>query len=362
MNTLTFADNAAASQRHRLTHLDALRGIAAVLVVVAHFIERTPLKDTFFFTCVNLGQVGVVIFFLLSGMVIPYSLKEGRHALAAFAVSRFFRLYPAYWFSIALAVASSDWFLSTPVSLSTVLINMTMFQAVLKTPDLFGVYWTLIIEMFFYVACAALFSVGLLGKAWVRFSVAISLLAVALIFAISRFYLAKKIPVALPLCLSIMFFGSLWRDVSLGVADIRARRLVAVWLALFVVLLAPICLLAYSADHGHKENPFTYLISYLIGMAFALVVTLYLRRSIKSLTFLGAISYSVYLLHPFFLEWAAYATDLQAEFNGVVFLSYLMATLVLASFSHALLEKPGIGIARAINSRLQGSFKQRAQA
>lgn len=176
-----------------------------MFVVVAHFIERTPLKDSFFFAHVNLGQVGVVIFFVISGMVIPYSLKQGRHALAVFAVSRFFRLYPAYWFSIALAVASSDWFLSTPVPLSTVLINMTMLQAAVQTPDLFGVYWTLIIEMFFYVACAALFSVGLLGKAWVRLSAAIGLLAVALIFAITRFYLAKKIPVALPLCLSIMF-------------------------------------------------------------------------------------------------------------------------------------------------------------
>lgn len=139
-----------------------------MFVVVAHFIERTPLKDSFFLAHVNLGQVGVVIFFVISGMVIPYSLKQGRHALAVFAVSRFFRLYPAYWFSIALAVASSDWFLSTPVPLSTVLINMTMLQAAVQTPDLFGVYWTLIIEMFFYVACAALFSVGLLGKAWVR--------------------------------------------------------------------------------------------------------------------------------------------------------------------------------------------------
>lgn len=362
MKNLSLATNGAGSPIDRLTHLDALRGIAAILVVVAHFIERTPLKDSFFFVHVNLGQVGVVIFFLISGMVIPYSLKEGRNALAVFAVSRFFRLYPAYWFSIALAVASSDWFLSTPVSLSAVLINMTMLQAVLKTPDLFGVYWTLIIEMFFYVACAALFSVGLLSKAWVRLSVAIGLLAVALIFAISRYYLAKKIPVALPLCLSIMFFGSLWRDISLGIARGQARRYVAVWLALFAGLLPIICVLAYSTDQGYKENPLTYLISYLIGMTIALVVTLYLRRAINSLTFLGTISYSMYLTHPFFLEWTTYATDLQAEFSVMVFLGYLMATLVLASFVYALLEKPGIALGKSINSRLHGDVRQRAQA
>ncbi|WP_447796190.1 acyltransferase family protein [Pseudomonas moraviensis] len=362
MKILPFANDGAGSPVDRLTHLDALRGIAAMFVVVAHFIERTPLRDSFFFAHVNLGQVGVVIFFVISGMVIPYSLKQGRHALAVFAVSRFFRLYPAYWFSIALAVASSDWFLSTPVPLSTVLINMTMLQAAVQTPDLFGVYWTLIIEMFFYVACAALFSVGLLGKAWVRLSVAIGLLAVALIFAITRFYLAKKIPVALPLCLSIMFFGSLWRDVSLGLAHGQAHRYVAVWLALFACLLPIICLLAYSADQGYKENPLVYMTSYLIGMAIALVVTLFLRKSINSLTFLGTISYSMYLIHPFFLEWAAYATDLQAQFDVVVFLSYLLATLVMASVVYALLEKPGIGLAKAINSKLQRGASKRAQA
>lgn len=110
-------------------------------------------------------------------------------------------------------------------------------------------------------------------------------------------------------------FGSLWRDVSLGVADSHVRRLVAVWLALFVVLLVPICLLAYTTDHGYKENPFTYLISYLIGMASALVVTLYLRRTLKSLTFLGTISYSVYLIHPFF--WSGRRTRQTCEPNSM---------------------------------------------
>lgn len=341
------------TSQNRLTHLDALRGIAAMMVVVAHFIERTPLKDTFFFTYVNLGQMGVVIFFLLSGMVIPYSLKEGKHALVAFGVSRFFRLYPAYWFSIALAVISSYWFLSTPVPVNNVLINMTMFQALLGAPDLFGVYWTLIMEMFFYMSCAALFSVGLLGRVSVRFGAAVGLLLVALVFSIARFYLAKKIPVGLPLCLSIMFFGSFWRDVSLGSTRQLDRKYVYAWLALFFVFLPFICFLAYNANYGHNENPYSYWVSYLAGMAFAIAMTLFLRRPVKSLTYLGTISYSVYLVHPFFLEWAAYVTNLPAAFNVGVFLLYILATLALSSISYALLEKPCVSLGRTLNKRLQ---------
>ncbi len=328
-----------------------------MFVVIAHFIERTPLKDTFFFTYMNLGQVGVVIFFLLSGMVIPYSLKEGRRALAAFAVSRFFRLYPAYWFSLLLAVTSAHWFLSTEVPLTTLLINMTMFQAILKTPDLFGVYWTLIIEIFFYIACAALFGAGWLGRVGVRFAASVGLLVLALLFAIARFYLAKKIPVALPLCLSIMFFGSFWRDASLGQACRQVRRFIWLWVALFLGVLPFICVLAYSADYGHNENPYAYLLSYLAGMAFAMTTSRYLRQKITSLTWLGTVSYSVYLVHPFFLECADHATDMQAGFSVWVFLIYLLATLTLAGVSYSLLEKPGVTLGRSINSRLQGSMK-----
>ncbi|WP_415759280.1 hypothetical protein [Pseudomonas sp. LT1P18] len=110
--------------------------------------------------------------------------SRGPLPVVAFAVSRFFGLYPAYWFSIALAIMSSYWFLSTPVPVNTLLVNMTMFHAILKVPDFFTVYWTFIIEMFFYISCAALFSVGLLGRVSVRFGAAVGLLVLALMFDI----------------------------------------------------------------------------------------------------------------------------------------------------------------------------------
>jgi peptidoglycan/LPS O-acetylase OafA/YrhL len=341
----------------RLAHLDVLRGIAAMMVVLAHFIERTPLKDNVFFTFVNLGQIGVVLFFLLSGMVIPYSLKEGKHALVAFAISRFFRLYPAYWFSIALAVISSYWFLSTGVSLKVLAANLTMFQAVFRVPDLFGVYWTLIIEMFFYILCAGLFGFGLLSRASVRFKAAVGLLVLAFIFSVARYYLAKKIPVAVPLCMSIMFFGSFWREASLGCASKEVRRYIYIWMALFVVFLPFICLLSYSNNYGYNENPYAYFVSYTIGMMFGVVMTLYFRLSIKILSYLGAISYSTYLIHPFFLEWAAHWVDLSAEFNVGVFLIYILATLTLSSISYSLIEKPCVSLGRRLNLRLQAGFE-----
>lgn len=79
---------------NRLEFLDSLRGLAALMVACAHFIERTPLHNSFLFKHVNFGQVGVVCFFVLSGMVIPYSLKEGKRAISGFIISRFLDYIP----------------------------------------------------------------------------------------------------------------------------------------------------------------------------------------------------------------------------------------------------------------------------
>lgn len=80
--------------------------MAATLVVAQHVTEITPMAD-----CIgglggllrnnfNLGRLGVIIFFLISGYLIPFSFKNKHKPIIKFAISRIFRLYPLYWFSI----------------------------------------------------------------------------------------------------------------------------------------------------------------------------------------------------------------------------------------------------------------------
>lgn len=134
----------------RLIFLDALRGVAALAVLVRHAanpvlaaLGRGPLPFDF-------GQFGVLIFFLISGFVIPISLE--RTGIREFWIKHVFRLYPLYWFSIAIVIALA----STPIaheltlslramSLGTLLLNLTMVQSLVlpDAPSLRGVYWTL---------------------------------------------------------------------------------------------------------------------------------------------------------------------------------------------------------------------------
>jgi peptidoglycan/LPS O-acetylase OafA/YrhL len=80
---------------NRLQELDALRGIAVILVVFMHItIENDQAKDIF-----ELGVTGVDLFFVISGFVILLTLEKTK-SWQDFVISRFSRLYPAYWVSV----------------------------------------------------------------------------------------------------------------------------------------------------------------------------------------------------------------------------------------------------------------------
>src|SRR4051812_43792526 len=91
-------------RKKHFVSIDALRGIAALLVMVFHFEEllyfappdRHPSLDALW---AHYGLLGVELFFTISGFVILMSV-EGAKSVAHFAVGRIARLYPAYWASV----------------------------------------------------------------------------------------------------------------------------------------------------------------------------------------------------------------------------------------------------------------------
>jgi len=69
-----------------------------------------------------------------------------------FVVSRFSRLFPAYWFAIFLTFVITH-LLGLPgklVGIGTAFANMIMLHGFFKVPHVDGVYWTLEVELQFY--------------------------------------------------------------------------------------------------------------------------------------------------------------------------------------------------------------------
>lgn len=150
----------------RLGWLDALRGLAALVVVYEHALdplypELRGVTSPWF----DAGIYGVMVFFLVSGYVIPASL-ERRGSVAGFWIGRLFRLYPLWAVAVAaaliLAVTGVDpmhvWLTERPAA--AVLGHLVMLQDLLNVPNVLNVLWTLSYEMAFYLLVTALYVVG----------------------------------------------------------------------------------------------------------------------------------------------------------------------------------------------------------
>jgi peptidoglycan/LPS O-acetylase OafA/YrhL len=153
----------------RLLFLDGLRFAAAAAVAFYHF-TATPTAGSYWhadppveFAAINpvtrYGWLAVELFFVISGFVILMSAR-GRTA-AQFVGSRVGRLFPAYWAAVgATALLQVLWSGGRHPSARDTLLNLTM------APDLFGaqpvqvVFWTLLVELKFYVLVGAIVALG----------------------------------------------------------------------------------------------------------------------------------------------------------------------------------------------------------
>ncbi|WP_406107513.1 acyltransferase family protein [Micromonospora globbae] len=149
----------------RLVVVDGLRLISALMVVLYHLLHGEGVRDRawgaptdqLFPGLVDVaayGWLGVEMFFLISGFVICMS-SWGR-SLGEFAVARVVRLYPAYWFAVVVTTTVLALFpvFATHLDWTHVLVNMTMLQSLMGVPDVEQAYWTLPVELLFYVLFA----------------------------------------------------------------------------------------------------------------------------------------------------------------------------------------------------------------
>lgn len=350
----------------RYGFIDSLRGIAALMVIYLHMAGHLRVEGLignsvedallwFFKYVVDMGKVGVVVFFAVSGFVIPFTLtKKSGAPLRTFVVSRFFRLYPVYWLSVAVGTVVIWLMHDKAPALTTYLMNLTMLQQFVGVTNILGLYWTLQIELVFYVMCAGLFVMGWLGDRRKIFVVASIMLGIALALAAARYGTGKKLPVALFLALGFMFWGCIWRDYVID-GVVEAKRLGLIWLGAFAALMPGISLLAYNTDMGFDETWYRYLISYYVAAGILLACTTKFRLEGAFFSWLGKISYSVYLFHGIVIALVMLFVRPYVEqmlpAHGYILLVMVLAT-ALAHLLYKVIEAPAIAMGRALNKRL----------
>ncbi len=362
------------SSASRLTYLDGIRGLACLMVVYIHMItdSRSAFHVSagpeywlwyFFGRVLDAGKVGVVLFFALSGFIIPPAVVSKTRPVLSFLMGRFFRLYPAYWLSLTMAILVQVYLQHTPVQSDVLIANVTMAQELFGRPNVLMVYWTLTIELIFYAVCVIHFLCGrrLLSAAYC-FTCATAFLALSVLLAWQRHVTHGKVPVALPLALSVMHWASVWRAALDG--SVVARRLNRVYLAVFFAILPLVSILAYNFDLGFEETWYRYTLSYYTGIGLFLIASRYKVFNSKFLVFIGNISYSVYLLHSIatkVLDPGQYAPYV-FQSPHLYFLGVTGVTIVFSWMCFHLVERPGQQLGQTVRAWVLGEEPSRAIA
>lgn len=136
----------------RIPSLDVLRGIAILTVVFGHFIPARIALGQAAYHVSSLGRGGVLLFFLLSGYLVFRNIEK--QDPLTFISRRLFKIFPAYWVNVVVIALFSLMAGHQAFSLATVLGNFFMVQDVFRMESLNGVYWTLLIEVKFYLFLA----------------------------------------------------------------------------------------------------------------------------------------------------------------------------------------------------------------
>lgn len=347
---------------NKIVFANQLRGIAVLLVVISHFAGvywgARDIVSTYTFAprpegvtpwlaihvmppTVNYGPLGVAIFFLISGFVIPFSLeKMGR---ARFVVARILRIYPTYWAASCLTVCSiwlSSHYWGRPFAFdptrflsSMLLVNNQIGQA---TVDL--VNWTLSIEVKFYVAAALMWSLIKRGSVLALVVFDLALLALVLCFPeqwgsfnVDGVWYTPKLTLSELMFLPFLFIGTMF--------NMNMKRQISSGKLLAGALISLSVVYAMCERLSPWFNFWGVQIDYCYGLAI-FAACFYLRdhfRPLRPLDFLADISYPLYIVHSLtgyvlirfmMAHGAGYAAAVTAAFAIVVVLAYGVHRLI----------------------------------
>ena len=402
----------------RLAWLDALRGLAVLAVVFDH-LSYYVLQHVraIVYHWFDAGNYGVFVFFIISGYIVPASL-ERKGSVRTFWVSRLFRLYPLYLLAVGIAVAlylvhfgslrGED---SDPAT--SILSQLLMMSNVLAGQNLPSVVWSLSYEMVFYLLLTALFIArvhqrsswyalafaaaavtigGVLPQAYLTHNVAtprlvaltadlavLAGLALAVVLRdMSRLLgaaMAAVVAVALLAfngtwvwpwetlsILALMFTGTVFYRAEQGQYSWRKATAVGATVLAFAIAAGLWHSHALGLD-AHAELLWErrwFSAVLLAGLTFGVGLAFRQVRWPRALTWLGLISYSVYLLHP--LANVAYHhfswTRQHHSFPQQVLLAAGIVAIVItvSSLTYLFVERPMQNLGRRVGRRLDVRF------
>jgi peptidoglycan/LPS O-acetylase OafA/YrhL len=307
--------------------LDALRFFAAFWVMNFHYLFIIGISSDIHWY--RYGNLGVQLFFIISGFVIIESI-QGK-SLREFAKGRFLRLFPLFWVICTFTYIIT---LVVPHTLSLhfyeYLVSMTMFADTINgfMRNTFSLidpsYWTLTVELIFYITIGVVVYLFSYKRIRYFFLFWLILSMGAFILHIDQNFYTKLLLVRHA---SYFIFGGALSLIATKQAENLLEKYLDWFLlissAVYSVYIHPLAIPAYTAPNTHDQI----IISWILVGFFIII---------KFLFILGGLTYPLYLLHQrignavinymtsrFDIKWDAFAVCFEVFIILVAYLVYL---------------------------------------
>ncbi len=349
---------------HRYRSLDSLRGVAATLVVFFHVSWDNHITGFHFF---RQAFLFVDLFFILSGFIIATvygSRVRTSSDVLRFMTRRFFRLYPLHLATLLFLVGlEASKYLAATRGLSTaseifafqrtvpaIFVNLAFLQGagVLDTLSWNTPSWSISCEMIAYAVFALMATAGLVisRSFWL---VIIPIFAGYAYLVVYRGTLNVSFDIGVVRCLCGFFLGAL-----------IARMPPAAFPNLLVIVSAGATALIIAFLSGASEIfvvPAFAVLVYALRNDESTIANIFLA---KPLSFLGEISFSIYLVHYLVISiigtilkvafhakpvqmrgWETPILDISPLLGDGPVVTTVICTLLIANFTYKLIETPG---------------------
>jgi peptidoglycan/LPS O-acetylase OafA/YrhL len=337
----------------RKAGLDVVRTAAISFVLLRHWwvaIEGYGPTSSILGNIAANGWLGVDIFFALSGFLVSRSFWTKNDA-REFLVHRIARIVPAYFFCLLVIFAAPGVFMGDPAGASALeIVEHLFFLNDYTGSELIVAFWTLAVEMKFYVVAAGVFVI-LRGRKPTTIALVLAGLAFASIAAraLEAAMLGDGIDYLLyfhnlrsPMHVSLdpLFLGASAGVLTLARTPSQSLSTAMVWagtLGLFTLLASKQWMVVPGVMEVAAVPGAAGIFAALLVAGAAQSRSMPASRGFKRA---AELTFAVYLVHMSTIPWA---TGVMEFFQGselAFTLFYLCATLMLAAILHAVIEQP----------------------
>jgi len=330
-------------------YLDLMRFLAAVFVVLSHFVQMNVIQGQYAFFTPELGRDAVILFFVLSGYVIAYTTDYKKPSLVEYSIARMTRIYSvalpllflsgiAFFslFSLELYDGSSYVYQKMYLYYPLYTAFIGDLWLISETPPLLTPYWSLAYEVWYYIFFASIY----FFRGYLRFFLA------SVIFI----FIGYKLWLLLPIWILGVVLYHYDNKVLVNYRMARAFFVLSFMLfILFKLYDADVYLIAYGKQLWPFDNlplgsAYGYLSDYIICLL--VLMNFYFAKHAKlgfltcfekPIRFFSYYTFTLYLTHWLVLK--VFSLTIKPYFLGYEFFSVSILVIVFTYVIGELTEK-----------------------